>query len=839
MTWSVGAYEGWYHLSRGARRGCPPRHPLYDCREGRGAVARQDIRFTMPTIDQAKALHRMGRIAEAEAVYRSVLAHDPRQFDALHLLGLIRYQQGRAGEAYELLSRAIELRPGSPQALALFMAVLLALGRLEEALAACDRLIAINPRDLDALYNRAVVLSRLRRFDDALLAFDKVLARDSGSVDALFERGNILAALGWFDEAVACYEAVLKKAPAHLGALTNRGNALARLGRHAEAIACYEALLAVRPSDVNALSNRAIALKDLGRYEEAMASCERALKIDPNSVAALITRGNVLAKLSRYEEALASFERAAAVDPRDVDALNNRGFALTQLRRFSDAFAAFDRALALKPDHAETLYHRAHALANLGRYDEAVRAWERVLAIDPGHPHALGALAFYRLMLCDWSKAEEFEAKLTRALEDERAVVEPFTLLAYPIGSADQLRHTQRFVRGRIPAVPRLARPHKACVGEKIRLAYLSADFRNHATAWLAAELFELHDRSRFEVVGVSYGVDDGSDTRRRLVEAFDQFHDVAQRSDREVAQLLLDLDVDIAVDLKGHTQHGRPAILACRPAPVQVSYLGYPATMGVDFIDYVLADRIVLPFDQQQSYSEMIVHLPNCYQINDSKREIAAETPTRGAVGLPETGFVFCSFNNSYKLTPQFFEVWMRLLRQVEGSVLWLLGTSEAATRNLRNEASARAVDPSRLVFAPKSEMPKHLARHRLADLFLDNLPVNAHTAASDALWVGLPVLTCMGESFVGRVAASLLSAAGVPELITRSLDEYEALALKLATDPTLIAAIRQKLDRNRDTCPLFDTDRLRRDIERAYVTMWDMARRGEPPRSFAVDAI
>jgi predicted O-linked N-acetylglucosamine transferase (SPINDLY family) len=260
---------------------------------------------------------------------------------------------------------------------------------------------------------------------------------------------------------------------------------------------------------------------------------------------------------------------------------------------------------------------------------------------------------------------------------------------------------------------------------------------------------------------------------------------------------------------------------------------------MGVDFIDYVLADRIVLPLDQQPSYSEMIVHLPICYQINDSKREIAAGAPTRGAVGLPETGFVFCSFNNSYKLTPRFFDVWMRLLRQVEGSVLWLLGTSEAATRNLRNEARARGVDPSRLVFAPRMEISKHLTRQRLADLFLDNLPVNAHTAASDALWVGLPVLTCMGESFVGRVAASLLGAVGLPELVTRSLDEYEALALKLATDPVLIASIRQKLEGNRKTCPLFDTDRLRRDIERAYVTMWDIALRGEPPRSFAVDAI
>src|SRR5262252_11232573 len=721
------------------------------CREGRAAVtARTSALRCRPSTREKRCIEWAGSPKRKRSIVPC--SRDPRQFDALHLLGLIRYQQGRAGEAHELLSQAIKLRPRSPQALAILVAALLALGRLEEALAASERLIALDPRDLDALYNRAVVLSRLRRFEDALLAFDKVLARDGGSVDALFERCNMLAALSRFDEAAACYEAVLKKAPAHPGALTNRGNALARLGRHADAIACYEALLAVRPSDVNALSNRAIALKDLGRYEEAMASCERALKIDPNSVAALITRGNVLAKLSRYEEALASFERAAAVDPRDVDALNNRGFALTQLRRFSDAFAAFDRALAidpanidvlgnrgaallaidrfedalatfdralaLKPDHAETLYLRGHALANLARYEEAVSAWERVLAIDPGHPHALGALAFYRLMLCDWSKAEEFEAKLKRALEDERAVVEPFTLLAYSIGPADQLCHTQRFVRHRLPAVPRLIPVPSERSAGRLKIAYLSSSFKRHPTGWQIAELFELHDRNRFEVLGISYGPDDGSQIRAGLVKAFDQFHDVVLRGDREVAQLLLDLDVDIAVDLKGHTEQARPAILAYRPAPIQVSYLGYTATMGGDFIDYILADRVALPFDQQQHYSEKIVHLPDSYWVNDSKRSVAKEVPARGLAGLPEDGFVFCCLNNSYKLTPQFFDVWMRLLRQVEGSVLWLLGTSEAATRNLCNEASARAVDPSRLVFAPKSEMPKHLARHRLADL-------------------------------------------------------------------------------------------------------------------------
>jgi protein O-GlcNAc transferase len=826
----------------------------------------------MQTIEQAKTLHRMGRIAEAEAVYLSVLTRNPREFDALHLLGLIRYQQGRPGEAHALLSQAIKLRPRSPQALSVLMASLLALGRFNEALATCDRLIAINPGDIDALYNRGVVLSRLRRSADALLAFDKVLAVDRGSVDVLFERGNVLATLSRFGEAASCYEALLQKAPAHLGALTNLGNALERLGRHAEALTCYEKLLAARPDDVNALSNRGITLKNLGRYDEAMASCERALAIDPNSIAALITRGNVLAKLARYEEALASFDRAAAIDPREVDSLNNRGFALTQLRRFGEALATFDRALAidpgnigvldnmgaallamnrfeealaifdralaLKPDDAETLYHRGHALANLGRYDEAVIAWERVLVVEPSHLHALGALAFYRLMLCDWRDAEEFEAKLKRALDDERAVIEPFTLLAYSIGPADQLRHTRRYVRHRIPAVPQLVPAPRSRSRGRLKIAYLSSSFNRHPTGWQIAELLERHDRTQFEVLGISYGPDDGSEIRARLVKAFDQFLDVVLRADREVAQLLFDLDVDIAVDLKGHTEQARPAILSYRPAPIQASYFGYTATMGVDFIDYILADRVVLPFDQQDHYSEKIVHLRDCYWVNDSKRSVADEVASRAVAGLPEAGFVFCCFNNSYKLTPQLFDVWMRLLRQVEGSVLWLLQTSEAATRNLCDAANARGVDPSRLVFAPKAEISRHLARHRLADLFLDNLPVNAHTAASDALWVGLPVLTCMGESFIGRVAASLLGAVGLPELVTRSLDEYEALALKLATDPMLIASIRQKLDAGRKTSPLFDTDRLRRQIEHAYMTMWDIAQRGEPPRSFAVDA-
>ncbi len=326
---------------------------------------------------------------------------------------------------------------------------------------------------------------------------------------------------------------------------------------------------------------------------------------------------------------------------------------------------------------------------------------------------------------------------------------------------------------------------------------------------------------------------------RQRLIAAFDQFHDVRNKSDREVAQLLHELQVDIAIDLKGYTQEGRPEIFAYRPAPIQVSYLGYPGTMGTPLIDYIIADKIVAPFEHQPFYSEKIVQLPDSYQVNDSKRKIAERAPTRQQAGLPEQAFVFCSFNNNWKITPDVFDVWMRLLQQVAGSVLWLLRDNDGAERNLRKEAQRRGIDPSRLVFAGRLSPDEHLARHNLADLFLDTLPCNAHTTASDALWAGLPVLTCLGEAFAGRVAASLLNAAGLPELIAHNRADYEALALKLARDPAQLAELRDRLARNRATCALFNTDRFARHIEAAYTTMWETWQRGELPKSISVEPI
>jgi predicted O-linked N-acetylglucosamine transferase (SPINDLY family) len=409
-------------------------------------------------------------------------------------------------------------------------------------------------------------------------------------------------------------------------------------------------------------------------------------------------------------------------------------------------------------------------------------------------------------------------------------------LLGYSSDPLLQLQCAQNFISDKTPVLPPLW-TGKIWRHDRMRIAYLSADFRQHATAYLIAELFELHDRSRFEISGVSFGMDDKSDTRNRLIASFDRFLDVREKTDEEIARLLHDLQIDIAVDLKGYTQDSRLGILAHRPAPIQVSYLGYPGTGGADFLDYIIADKTVAPFEHQPFFTEKIVHLPDTYQVNDTKRKIAQLAPTRQEVGLPENGFVFCCFNNNWKITADTFSIWMRLLHRIEGSVLWLLADNRSAVRNLREQAQDRGIAQGRLVFAGHLPLDQHLARYRLADLFLDTLPYNAHTTSSDALWVGTPVITRLGESFAGRVAASLLNAIGLPDLVTHSADDYEALALRLAKDPALLAAYRNRLATNRMTHPLFDTDRFRRHIEAAYSQMWQTWQRGEKPRSFTVD--
>jgi protein O-GlcNAc transferase len=611
-----------------------------------------------------------------------------------------------------------------------------------------------------------------------------------------------------------------------------------RAGQLGRAEALCRSILRHQPDNFDALHLLGFIEARRGRYVEAIAKYDRAIAIRPNHVQALNERGNALGAAGRFEAALEDYRKVLSAKPNHIPALLKRAVVLhINLKRFDDALADYDRVLSIRGDDLEALGGRVGVLRQLGRLEEAMQSCELGLAVRFSDL-AYNSLAEMAQRTCDWSRTRKLTDEIKGHLVESKVIVRPIMLLAYFDDAALHARYATRFVGALHPSLPQpLRRDGARYSHDKIRLAYLSSDFGSHPVSYLIARLFEIHDRSRFEVIGISYGLnDDGSEMRARVVKAFDQFHDVSERSDLEAAKLLRAREVDIAIDLNGLTGGARTGILAHRPAPIQVNYLGYPGTMGASFVDYVIADRIVLPFDRRPFYEEKIVHLPDCYQPNDSLHRSADCTTTRTTVGLPVRGFVFCCFNHPSKIVAPIFEAWMRVLAQVEGSVLWLLNDTGSATANLRREAAARGIDPQRLIFADPVPHDSHIGRIGLADLFLDTLPYNAHTTASDALWAGLPVLTCMGSAFAGRVAASLLNSVALPELVTSTIDDYAALAVRLARDPRLLQEMRVKLNENRRTSPLFDTERFRMGIESAYTTMWTIWQSGDSPRSFAV---
>jgi predicted O-linked N-acetylglucosamine transferase (SPINDLY family) len=798
---------------------------------------------------RALARHSRGELRLARRLYLKILDAEPGNFPARHMLGLVRYQEGAAGEALIQIDAALELNPGVAEAWSNYGLVLTALERFSDALDAFNRAIALKPDYAEAFNNRAIVLTRLKREEEAVGDCQSALRLRPGFAEALNNQGNALRDLGRFEAALACYNRALALAPGLKEARGNRdalatqlaqphlaeADRLREQGSYEAALAAYDRALALAPEHLAALNSRGCMLRALQRYDESLATYDRALAINPGHVPSLVNRGVAMWDLKRFAGAIADYDRALAIQPDHFEAHNNRGIALWSLKRHDEALAAFGRALEANPKFAHAQHNRGLILAELKRLDEALEAYDAAYLIDPNHKYNFEARAHAALHLCDWARTARTEAQLAPEVM-KGGVVHPFILCGYTGDKALLLRGAKNFIRDRIAFPPAPLWQGKPYAHEKIRIAYLSADFHKHATAYLVAGLMESHDRSRFEVLGISFGVDDRSPMRARMVRSFDRFFDVRGMSDLEVARMLRDMEVDIAVDLKGYTTDQRPEIFSHRPAPVQVNYLGFPGSMGADFMDYVIADQIVAPFEDQPFYTEKLVHLPGSYQVNDSRREIAPVAPSRAEAGLPENGFVFCCFNYSYKITAPVFDIWMRLLARVPGSVLWLISCNPGTRARLSSEAEARGIDPGRLVFAPRRDLADHLARHRLADLFLDTLPYNAHTTTSDAMWAGLPVLTAKGESFAGRVAASLLTAAGLLELITENPTDYEALALKLAQDHGLLGRYRQRLAETRDSCALFDTDRFRRNIEAAYTKMWQRAEAGLPPESFSV---
>jgi len=711
-------------------------------------------------------------------------------------------------------------------------------GKIAEAQTLYRAVLKTSPKHHVALHFLGVSYIQQGQPTKGIAFVEQALVIKPDYAEAQYNLGTALKALNRHDEAIARFEKALAIKPDYAEALNNRGNALRDLKRHEEALASFDRALQFKPDYAEALNNRGNALRDLKRHEEALVSFDRALELKPDYAEALTNRGVALGDLKRYQEALASYDRALQLKPDYAEALNNRGNALRDLRRHEEALASYDRALQLRPDYAEALANRGNTLRDLNRPDEAARSFARLREIAPDCDYALGYMCNSQLHSCDWTYYAQHAERVVQAVEGGKKVDTPFSFLAVSQSAAAQLRCSRTYSADQYLASATPLWAGRRYQHDRIRIAYISADFREHPVSYLTAGLLEKHDRERFETIALSLRPEHKSTTGQRVKAAFNRFVDVSGTSDRDVAALMRELEVDIAVDLMGFTSDCRTGIFAHRPAPVQVNYLGFPATMGAEYIDYLIADRFVIPEEKQAYYAEKVVYLPDSFQANDDQRKISETVPTRLEAGLPESGFVFCSFNNSYKINPPVFEVWMRLLKTVAGSVLWLVAGHDSIKNNLRREAEERGVEPSRLVFAPRLPYADHLARFQLADLFLDTLPFNAGTTASDALWAGVPVLTCAGEAFASRMAGSLLNAVGLLELITYSMEEYEALALKLATTPAMLSDMKARLARNRTTHPLFDTDRFRRHIESAYVTMWERVQRGELPESFAVQA-
>lgn len=813
-------------------------------------------------LDQATSLHNKGDIAGAAKLYERIIRKNPRNLHALHFLGVAEAASGnlirakllmkqslgaalanvdfvenyasvlhRAGEHDELVQLCQQALPIAPASLALLHAGAaghLALGQFKEAIDLLARLIKHHPRHFPAHAMLGSALAKSRRHEEALAAYGHAIELQPNFAQAHLDVGTIHYTDQRHGEALAAYDRALALQPALAEAALGRCFALIQLGRREEALAAADHALKLRPDLAEAWVGRGNALLDLERPNEADAAYQHALETRPGLAAAWCGKGNVLLRAGRQRDAAAAFDRAIGTDPGFAEAWLGRGTTALALGHHDDALAALDRATDLHPNFAAAWLAKGQVAYLLKQYDTALSAWKRALALKPDQPDVVAACHRVKMHLCDWDGFDAACAALRAAVRGG-GIVAPFMFVAVPSTPVEQLQCARNWIsrnyRSQAAQVPR--RPDHA----RIRLGYLSADFHQHATSHLMAGVFEHHDRTRFEITALSIGPDDSSDMRERIVAAFDRFIDARPLGDTEIAELIARLEIDILIDLKGFTQDARTGVLARRPAPIQVSYLGFPGTIGADFIDYVIADRDVIPEQDAVAYAEKIVWLPDSYQANDRSRAIADVPADRAAHGLPADAFVFCCFNDNYKITPDVFAPWMRILNAVDGSVLWLFEDNPVAADNLRREAAARGTAPDRLVFARRLPPADHLARHRCADLFLDTLPYGAHTTASDALWTCLPVLTCLGQTFAGRVGASLLNAIGLPELVAATPAAYEQLAIDIAQDPARLIALRTKLACNRLRSPLYDAEQFCRRIEAGFIAMTARQRAGLAP--------
>jgi predicted O-linked N-acetylglucosamine transferase (SPINDLY family) len=745
----------------------------------------------------AATFHAKGQLNQAAEAYREVLAAFPDDPQTLLLLGVVQGQQGDFGLAVETMQKVLRLDPAHGIAR-------VTLGR---------------------------ALRGLGKIDEALVEFDQVLAHSPADKEALFAKASTLLEHGRPAEAVTVYDRLVEVDPKHLAAWLNRGSALTVLGDLQAALACFERARQINPTVPEHHLREGQTLLALNRDQDAREAFDRAVQINPNLPAAHLGRAAALMKRHNVVSALVSADRARQLQPDNAEAYCLIGCGQIELGNLDDAVNFLSEAIRLRPNYPEAHFALGDTLHELGRHDEAVQSFARVVELKPSMPLAQGNLLHSKMRACDWNGLDELSHNVIQSLEAGVLAINPFALQAICDNEATLRKCAEMTSEHFHPRANRIVAKQRQRGSGKIRIGYLSGEFREHATAILMSGVWDHHDKSAFEIIGIDAGFDDQSPRRQRIEAAFDRMVKITDLSDSDAALRIAALEVDVLINLNGFFGKARPGVFAFRPAPVQVNYLGFPGTLGADYFDYLLADDTVIPPAAATHYREKVVYLPGCYQPNDNSRPISTEPQTRQGNGLPEQAFVFCCFNNVYKITPKIFGVWMDILKAVPGSVLWLLESSTAVQNRLRSTAESLGVDAARLVFAAPVDGPLHLARHRLADLFLDTSPYNAHTTASDALWSGLPILTVAGKSFAGRVAESLLRSVGLDELVAADLDQYRKLAVSLAGDPTTLKTTRARLEAARTSAGVFNTVQTTRALENAFRYMVERSEAGLLP--------
>ncbi|MBT8615308.1 tetratricopeptide repeat protein [Polynucleobacter paneuropaeus] len=779
-----------------------------------------------------RAFHE-GDLQQAEHLLLNYLGEHQYHFDATHLLAIVYAHQDKYAEANKQYKNALKLNPSSISALSNWGACLNSLGQHEEALMALERALALDQTVAALHFNAANILCDLGKYNKACLYYEKALSINPKYFQAYNNCGKAFFSLGQSRKALDLYNKALALNGHFSEAWSNKGNSLNELGQYLEAILCHEKSLELNPDFPEAWNNKGNTLQALKRYQEALDCYNNAIQLKSDFVEAWSNKGNLLNELKAFSESLICYEKALSLDPSYAEAWSNKAITLQILKRYEEALDSYNNAIQLKPDFEEAWSNKGNLLVLLRRYEEAIHHYEKTIDINPDANWIFGALLDSKKKICFWDKSKEDIQKLVTKIHGGENVIDPFHFLALKDDASIQKVSAEIFAKGNINENSIFDTTPKKSENSKIKIAYISGDFRKHPTAQLIAELFELHDRDYYEILAFSLrGESKDSVMRSRIKNTVDHFLEVHNKSDEEIAQLAREYELDIAVDLGGYTDHARTGIFANRAAPIQVNYLVYPGTLGASYMDYIVADPVLIPEQSQKFFTEKVAYLPDTYQPNDRQRQIASKQFARSELGLPEQGFIFCCFNNNFKINPNVFDSWTRILAQVPRSVLWLRGGNQAAQENLIKEASKRGITADHLIFAARiDDHSEYLASYTLADMFLDTYPYNAHTTASDALWAGLPVLTLMGESFAARVAARLLNAIDLPELITHSQAEYESLAVELATHPEKLLQIKRKLQDNRLTKPLFDTPRYTKNIEAAYTQMYGRYQAGLPP--------